>query len=237
MASTGTERNQPILLQTSDPLGADQEPRANRRASRGWSGFWAVSVASAASAFWIGITAAYVWGYYGRAGLVALTIPQWALVLVSALLPPFFIIAAAWALARGSEISRAAGALADATENLFAADEATARTAARLGRAVRRELDALNAGLDGAFARLRALEAVLEQQIAAVDEAGARLDVRGEAVASRLTQERERIESVTSSLADAASRASETVAGRAAQLKATMESAESTLRNAGQSLD
>ncbi len=237
MASATPERNQPILLQSAEPLGPDAEPRIRSRPAGPGFGFWAMSFAAALSAFWVGISGAYLFGYLGVSGLAALPIQQAALYALVTLMPPLLVISAAWALSRGVAMSAAAAALADATDRLFSADETAARTAARLGRAVRRELDGLNAGLDGAFARLRALEGVLEHQIAAVDEAGARMDVRGEAVAARLTQERERIEGVAGSLADAASRAGEIVAGRAAQLKAMVESAESTLRTAGQSLE
>ena len=235
MATPSNPLNQPTLLQPADAAAVERDERPRPRPEKGSRSGQIASVILAV--FWVTALGAYLLGMLGVRGLEALDLQQMALYLAVTLVPPVGFIVIAWALARGQAMSASAHALLEATERLFTADEAASRTAARLGRAVRRELDALNAGLDGAFTRLRALESVLEGQIASLDEAGARVDVRGEALAARLTAERERIEGVAAALTDTATRAGETVAGRAAQLKSAIEAAEASLKSAGQTLD
>ncbi|HZQ41361.1 MAG TPA: hypothetical protein VFA87_11220 [Rhizomicrobium sp.] len=189
------------------------------------------------SLFWIAVTAAYAVGFWGLGGILELPLATKAAVVGGMLMPPIFFMAIAAALARSMAMSEAARQMLAASDRLFTADEVAADKATRLARVVRRELDGLNSGLDAAFQRMRTLEAVLEKQIATLDDAGARAQVRGDTISARLNQESARIESLGDLLTDAAGRAGESVAGRAAQLRAMMESAEGTLKMATQSLD
>lgn len=214
------------VLETPAPAKTPERPKKSARKETGIGGLvFALIIAC----FWIGCAAAYLLGYAGPRGLGALDVQQMALYAAIILAPPILFIAIAWALARGQAMGHLVGQLSDRVELLVTADDVSAKTAAKLGRTVRHELDALNAGIDGAYQRLRALENVLQSQIAALDEAGARTDVRGEAVAKRLMQERERLESIGGLLGEAAARAGETVTQHATQLKSVIDSAQDAL--------
>jgi hypothetical protein len=236
--SFGQPAATPVALEKPAQIPANSQvvaPIPRLKPSR----FGTVALVSAAilSLFWVGVAGAFVWGWLGPVGLLTLPLSTKALVATGTLLPPFLFLAVASALARSVAMSESTRLLMIATDRLFAADETTANNAARLARVVRRELDGLNTGLDVAFQRMRTLEAVLEKQISTLDDAGARAQVRGDSIAARLNQESHRLETLGDHLTEAAGRAGEVVAGRAAQLKATMESAEGTLKMATQSLD
>ncbi len=111
------------------------------------------------AALWAGAASAFLAGYF-RAQAVA-GLPTWDLQFLSfaiivTILPPLMFIAAGYGIARAQAMQDAANRLAMVSERLTTADESAAGNAQRLGRTVRRELDAMSAGLDGVFGRMRA---------------------------------------------------------------------------------
>lgn len=242
MPNPGAERAKPVSLPTQSigamrdsPHEREQTQKQEHIRERGTGG--GIVFALTLSAFWIGAAGAYLWGYFGPQGLLALGPHILAFVAVATFLPPFLFVACAMALSRASAMARSAERLAAASENLTAVDDTAVHGTQRVGRAVRRELDALNAGLDGAFTRMRALETALEDRVAQLEEAGARAGVKADVIATRLREEREHIEDLAGVLEEGVNRASETFAGRVAQLKAMIEATSGELKSASQTLD
>ena len=187
------ERAEPLSLTPQESRTSDKEtarPRESdpRIASTG------LVLAATLSAFWVGAAGAYVWGYFGPEGLGALGPHVVAFATLITFLPPALFMAAAYTLARASAMTRAAQHLATVSEKLTVVDESSIMAAQRVGRAVRRELDALNAGLDGAFGRLRALETALEDRVAQLEDASARAAIKTEGIANKLHEQRTGIE-------------------------------------------
>src|SRR5580692_8616045 len=124
-----TERQQPVLLPEKEPASPAPKRRVlNRR--REDAGFWGVAFAVVLGGFWAGAMAAYLAGYLGAGGIAALGVQQ------SALFAPMLFVAGAWAIARGAAMSGTVELLSRQIDKLFASDEESSRTAARLGRAV-----------------------------------------------------------------------------------------------------
>lgn len=194
-------------------------------------------LAATLSAFWIGATGAYIWGYFGPS-VVALGPHMVAFAALIILLPPALFLAAAYAMNRAQAMTEAAKKLAVVSERLSTVDESAIGASQRVSRAVRREIDALNAGLDGAFGRLRALENALEDRVAQLEDASARAGVKADAIAQKLQEQRVGIEALVSALSDATARSSDTLGSRISDMRGMIESAGEQLHDAaGQAAD
>ena len=230
MASSGAERGQPVLLQPAENLNNERIfQRVHRRPAPGLQPLFA---AGALGAFWLGAAVAYALGMLGPRGIAALSAQQFVILITASIAPPILLLLVGWAFVRAEAMRRTAADLADITDRLFTADETAARTAARLARAVRRELDALNQGLDSAGERLHLLEGALKGQIIALEETGNRIELQVGTVSSRLGEERERLDAATAWLSETAMRASQDLVRQSTQCQAMIEVAERDLKGA-----
>lgn len=197
-----------------------------------------LAFAAIVAMLWAGAASAFLWGYFQTlSALATLDLQFLSFAMIVTFLPPLLFIAAGYAVSRANIMEENAAYLASVSERMTTTDESAAVNAQRLGRTVRRELDAMSAGLDGVFGRFRALETALEDRVAELEDASARAGVKAEAIAQRLQGERESIEQLTRRMDEVSSRAAEMLAGRAAQLKTMIESAGGEIRSAGASLE
>ena len=175
-----------LATKPAEPMPA---PAASAEASSPKNWLNILIFAGVMAAFWAGSAIAYLGGYFqaqGLTGVGGLDVQILAFAALVTFLPPFLFIAAAYALYRAQTMADTAQQLANVSLRLTSVDENAIQGAQRLGRAVRRELDALTAGMDTTFGRLRALETALEDRVAQLEEASARAGVKADIIVQRL---------------------------------------------------
>lgn len=197
----------------------------------------AYQAAAVVSAFWIGAFLAFILGYLGLDGLFALDWPWLTGLAFSVAFP----VALVWL---GAHLSRRAYGLQLASEDLLQIaarliepDAAATREIGRLGRAVRREIDALNTGLENALGRVRTLESAIAERLQSVGDVAKTLEERGETIRASLREEREALSAYSLSLATEADRLGELVQSRGAQLRAATKQASDDMAAAQSQLD
>ncbi len=148
------ERAESISFTAQESRAANEKEAAKPREASPKIVTTSMVLAATLSAFWIGAAGAYIWGYFGPS--VALLGPHMvAFAALITFLPPALFLSATYAMNRASSMTEATRRLVSISDRLSTVDESAIGAAQRVSRAVRREIDALNAGLDGAFGRLR----------------------------------------------------------------------------------
>lgn len=215
------------------PEPGQPRPRPAVRRARGTAYY----VAGTLSAFWLGASIAFVFGYLGIEGVLALAL-HWQVGLGAAIALP---IALAWLAAivthRAQNLSLAAEDIALIARRLAEPEEQAAREITRIGRAVRREIDALNTGLEGALGRVRTLESLAAERLAEIEQSAAAIDEKSEIIRAHLREEREQLSALALSLRAEADAIGETVKTRAAAIKTVADEAASDLRSARDMID
>lgn len=170
-----------------------------------------------AAILWLVPLGAYLWGL-GPDRLAAQPFSITLSLLGVALIPVLLVAVLIELLIQGHALSRFNRQVARLA--LHSAESGSDPKSALLSGSVRRELDRLSGALDSTLARVAAIEAMIENQVGAVERAGGRAQARAQAIRDLLQQERDRLEAVTEEMGQSASalvQAVSTEAGRVRQ--------------------
>ncbi len=179
--------------------------------------------------FWLGGISAYLVGLIGWAKIFELPL-AWYGLLIAVLIVPVALAIFIAILAREAKILRGqSAALAMAAAELTEPEDHAARGMAKLGRAIRRELDTFNAAVEAATARMATLETTANERLQLIERTALAAQERVERATGKLGSEREKLSQFTQALDTAVLAASDTLTAR-------LQEARVAARNASESL-
>ncbi len=228
-----------IPSQTAQQSAAfvEEFPENQRRYQMRQPGKQTYVAAAVVSAFWVGSAAAFAFGWLGVDGVLALDWPWLAGLIFVAVFPVTFVWFAAYLSRRAESLKLASEDLMQIAARLTEPEGHAGREITRLGRAVRREIDALNTGLEGALLRVRSLESSIAERLGAVEETARNLEERGDALRAALREERENLASVAHTLSADSDRMGEHLRQRANALRESAQMTAAEMAAAQEAVD
>lgn len=208
-----------------EPLPVEARPvhiPQDSRSLLGWGTFFFC-------VFWLAGISAYLTGLIGWAKLFELPVAWYGLI-VAVLVVPVVLALFIALLAREAKILRSqSSALALAAAELTEPEDHAARGMAKLGRAIRRELDTFNAAVEAATARMSTLETTANERLQLIERTALAAQERVDRATGKLGSEREKLAQFTQALDTAVLAASDTLTAR-------LQEARAAARNASESL-
>ncbi|MBI1239791.1 MAG: hypothetical protein GC199_10680 [Alphaproteobacteria bacterium] len=196
-----------------------------RRVTRKKPGDTATLLAIVGSGLWIGVIVAFAWGYMGPNGLGSLDFIRLILLVAGIVLPAALILLAGVIAYRAEALRLTSEDLANLANRLTRPEETAAGEVQRVGTAVRRETDALNAGIENALSRVQALEGMLNERTTDIERTTLNVAERVDEIRFRLREERERLGEIVSGLKADADQIGVAIGRSAGDIKGVVESA------------
>jgi len=181
--------------------------------------------------FWLGGISAYLVGLFGWDKLVhgQLSLEWYGLISAILIVPVILVIFIAILSHEAKVLRRQSTSLAAAAAELTEPEEHAAHSLARLGRAIRRELDLFNTAIESATGRMATMEAATNERLALIERTAVAAQERVDRATGKLGAEREKLAQFTHALDQAVLAASETLTQRLTDARTAARSASESL--------
>ena len=199
---------------------------------------WMTWVGIAAVLIWLGASFAYVYGFFdlGRKW-TDLTPMQTAGIVLAVLLPAILIGLLFYALRQLSKLSAQADTLSYAALALTRPDDRVIGKTAIMSKAIKAEIDSVDARIDQALARMSDLENVIKEQTQELTQATAATTLSADEIVSRLSTQRLALESVAGTFDNRMVMLSSALDEQSSKLEASTQLAEHKIQEARVSID
>lgn len=199
---------------------------------------WMKWVGIAAVLIWLGASFAYVYGFFdlGRKW-TDLTPIQIAGLTLAVLLPAVLLGLLFYALRQLSKVSLQAHNMTRAAYALTQPDDSVVAKAAIMSKAVKTEIDSVDARINQALARMSSLEGVIKDQTEGLSHATTSTAQTADEIASRLSTQRIALETIAGTFDNRMAMLTTTLDEQSGKLEASTQLAEHKIQEARISID